>query len=675
MNKLIACILGVLFQLQATTCFTQTINSPSRAIDSLKNVLNRPVSDTDKVNTLNRLSVAFIDKNLGDSAMRYCLTAKTISENINYKRGLGSAYNLLANIYYYQGNYSKALENNLAALKIREASGDIKKTADSYNNIGNVYLNLLNINEALKFHFKALKIRETLKDSSGLSSSYNNIGNCYQKSANYTEALKFHLASLQLKKELNSKLEIARSLGNIGAVYSNSGDFTKALQYEFESLKLAEELDDKEGIEIALVNLGYIYYKMKDYPTAEKYALKAIELATEIGDTETIIEANLQLSTIYKKTGNFEKSLNYYTSYVNIRDSLYNAETINKTIQAQLQYEYDKTAAAAKLEREKIDAIAKVESNKQKIVLILISFVLILALIFAAFTYRNYLQKQKANKIILLQKVEVEKQKNTIEEKNKDITGSITYAKRIQEAILPSPETVKKEFPDSFVIYKPKDIISGDFYWVSDAVTKYEEKFSMVAVADCTGHGVPGALMSIIGNNFLRLCEREPSVNRPSEALDFINVGISRTLRQDYSKSTIHDGMDMVFVAIDYNKSVLHFAGAKNPIYIVRNGVLTEYKGDKHPIGAFVGEEMKKFTNHTIPVQKGDCVYLFTDGYADQSGGPKGKKFMYSKFKELLASNSQLPMEEQRNTLIKTFDDWMGNHEQVDDVCVVGFRI
>lgn len=675
MNKLFACILGVIFQLQATICFTQTLKSPSRAIDSLKNILQHPVSDTDKVNTLNRLCVAFFDKNLGDSAMPYCLTAKTISENINYKKGLGSAYNFLANIYYYKGNYSKALENNLAALKIREALGDKKKIADSYNNIGNVYLNMNNTDESLKFHFKALKIREFLKDSAGLSSSYNNIGNCFQKKQNYSQALKFHFAALKLKKEQNSPQEIARSLGNIGAVYSDSGNFQKALEYEFESLKLAEEFDDKEGLEIVLVNLGYIYYKMKDYPTSEKYGLKALKLATEIGDAETIVEANLQLSTLYKKIKNFEKSLNYYTSYINIRDSLFNAETINKTIQAQLQYEYDKAADAAKLEREKIDAIAKVESTKQKIVLGLVCFVLLLVIIFAIFTYRNYLQKQKANKIILLQKVEVEKQKSTIEEKNKDITGSITYAKRIQEAILPSIETVKKELPDSFVIYKPKDIIGGDFYWVSDAVTKYDEKFSMVAVADCTGHGVPGALMSIIGNNYLRLCEREPSVNRPSEALDFINIGISRTLRQEYSKSTIHDGMDMVFVAIDYNKSVLHFAGAKNPIYIVRSGVLTEYKGDKHPIGAFVGEEMKKFTNHTIPVEKGDCVYLFTDGYADQSGGPKGKKFMYSKFKEILASNSHLSMEEQKSLLINTFNDWMGDNEQVDDVCVVGLRI
>jgi serine phosphatase RsbU (regulator of sigma subunit) len=258
---------------------------------------------------------------------------------------------------------------------------------------------------------------------------------------------------------------------------------------------------------------------------------------------------------------------------------------------------------------------------------------------------------------------------------HKELTDSIKYAKRIQEAVLPSDEFIKSLFADSFVIHKPKEMLSGDFYWVSDAVTKYQEKFIMASVADCTGHGVPGALMSIIGNNYLRLCEREPTVNRPSEALDFINIGISRTLRQEYTKSTIQDGMDMVFVAIDYNTYLLHFAGAKNPIYIVRSGILKEYKGDRHPIGAFVGEEMKKFTNHSIPIQKGDCVYLFSDGYADQFGGSYGKKFMYNRFKNILAQNSHLTMAEQKEILVNTFKEWMGNNEQVDDVCVFGFRI
>mgnify|MGYP006175862515 FL=1 len=265
--------------------------------------------------------------------------------------------------------------------------------------------------------------------------------------------------------------------------------------------------------------------------------------------------------------------------------------------------------------------------------------------------------------------------KDILSEKNREITDSIRYAKRIQEAMLPSEELIKSLFPDSFLVYKPKDLLSGDFYWVSEVITNYKEKFVMASVADCTGHGVPGALMSIIGNNFLRICEHEPTVNRPSEALDFINAGISNTLRQEYSKSVIRDGMDMVFIAIDFAKMTLHFAGAKNPIYLIRNNELMEFKGDKHPIGAFVGEEMIKFTNHSIPVQTGDCLYLFTDGFPDQFGGSKGKKFMYKRFKELLFENNHLPMNKQQEILLDTFEEWKGSLEQVDDVCIMGIRL
>jgi len=268
-----------------------------------------------------------------------------------------------------------------------------------------------------------------------------------------------------------------------------------------------------------------------------------------------------------------------------------------------------------------------------------------------------------------------QKQKKIIEEKNKDITASISYAKRIQQAILPSIDSVQEKLPNSFVLYKPKDIIGGDFYWVSDALTKSNEKFILVAVGDCTGHGVPGALMSIIGNNYLRLCEQEASFNKPSEALDFINAGISHTLRQEHSKNTIQDGMDIAFIAIDYASNKLHFAGAKNPVYIIREGKLIEHKGDRYPIGSFVGEEIKKFTNHTITIQKGDCIYLFSDGYADQFGGSKDKKFTYHKFKTTLISNSHLPMKKQYEVLIDEFNKWKKNTEQTDDICIIGVKI
>jgi serine phosphatase RsbU (regulator of sigma subunit) len=661
-------LLVFLLQLIAYRSYTQ-----NREIDSLKNVLKTSREDTNKVNTLITLSKTAFYNDLYDTAYRYALVSKTIAQKINYQKGLAQAFNIIANICFYEGNYHKSLENNLESLKIREMLGDEKDIANSYNNIGNVYLRLKLYSEALKSHYKALEIRKKIKDSVNIGYSYNNIGNVYQQQKKFNEALKNHFAALQIKQKDNR--EILLSLNNIGIIYTEIGKYEAALKYHNDALKLAKEINSLENEEINLINLANTYLKLKKYKSAKAFALQGLKLAEGIGDAESIVDANMLLSIIYEQMGDFKKSLNYYHSYISIRDSIYNDENVKNAVQTQLQFDFEKKDMAAKKEQEEKELRAQAESKKQKWILFLVSCILILVIVFAVITYRGYLQKQKANKIILIQKHEVEKQRNETAEKNKDITSSIIYAQRIQQAILPAQDYIKKELPESFVMYKPKDIIGGDFYWISDALTKYDEKFIMVAVADCTGHGVPGALMSIIGNNYLRLCEREPTVNRPSEALDFINAGISRTLRQEYSKSSIQDGMDMVFVAIDYNKMMLHFAGAKNSIYIVREGLLTEYKGDRHPIGAFIGEGMKKFTNYTMPLQKGDSVYLFTDGFADQFGGPKGKKFRYEQFKKMLAANSLLTMEEQHQILVKTFDDWKGTNDQVDDVCVFGVRI
>lgn len=645
-----------------TCCTAQTA-----LVDSLKQrQIHR--TDTADVNTLTSISVAYLNLDETDSAFRYALLAKNLAAELDFRRGLAYAHSILANIYFYQGNYSASLANNLEALRIKEELNDRKGIANCYNNIGNVYLQLDNLEESRKNHSAALEIRKSMNDTVGLSYSYNNLGNVYRKSKMYDDALRSHFECLKIRKAHGDVGGMGTSYANIGIVYTDLGKYREAQHYLEDALHIHDSIDDKEGVEIAYVNLASVYLGLKAYDSAEMVGVRALKLATEIDDVETIMEASLVLSTICKRTGRFEEALQYYTAYVDMRDSIYNEEGIKDVVQTQMQYQFEK-------EQAENNAIVMAEKMKNRTILVFVSSFLFLSLVFGFIVYRNYRRKQKVNEIITRQKLEVEQQNRIIEEKNADITASIKYAKRIQEAILPSMSAVKEKFPDSFVLYRPKDIVAGDFYWVSDAVTKYQEKFVMAAVADCTGHGVPGALMSIIGNNFLRLCEVEPTVNRPSEALDFINAGISRTLRQEYNNSEIKDGMDMVFIAIDYHSHILHFAGAKNPIYIVRNGELTEYKGDRHPVGSYVGEAMKKFTNHSIPVQKGDCVYLFSDGYADQFGGPNGKKFMYSRFKELLAANSHLPMEQQQEVLVREFEAWIGSREQVDDVCVFGLKV
>jgi PAS domain S-box-containing protein len=279
---------------------------------------------------------------------------------------------------------------------------------------------------------------------------------------------------------------------------------------------------------------------------------------------------------------------------------------------------------------------------------------------------------------------EVQDQKAIIEQKNKDITDSITYAQRIQQAILPTPEDMQKVAGDHFVFYRPKDIVSGDFYWASETRTSEtpSRTLSIIAALDCTGHGVPGAFMSIVGHTILEQTLTMPQVNSPAAALDYLNHGVIKTLKQKATDDfSIKDGMDIALCAIDFSARTMEFSGANNPAYIIRNGELIAISGDKQPIGAYF-QELRPFTNHKFELQQGDCVYIFTDGIPDQFGGPRGKKFKYRQLQEILMANSTLPMAEQREALRTAIDEWIsypmpggGLHEQTDDMLIIGIRI
>jgi serine phosphatase RsbU (regulator of sigma subunit) len=265
---------------------------------------------------------------------------------------------------------------------------------------------------------------------------------------------------------------------------------------------------------------------------------------------------------------------------------------------------------------------------------------------------------------------QISRQKDEIEEQKKQIMDSIHYARRIQNAILPSDEFIKKVLPDSFVLYKPKDIVSGDFYWVSE-----KEGKAIFAVVDCTGHGVPGAFMSIVGSNNLNYAVNVVGARKPSDVLDALNQGVTNSLNQREASSSIKDGMDIALCTVDFKSKKMQFAGAYNPAYHVRNNVLTEISGDKFPIGAFLGEELKKFKNHELELQKDDTIYIFSDGYKDQFGGEQGKKFLAKRFRDLIIEISHKPMAEQKETLDKTIEFWMRDHSQVDDILVMGVKI
>jgi len=270
---------------------------------------------------------------------------------------------------------------------------------------------------------------------------------------------------------------------------------------------------------------------------------------------------------------------------------------------------------------------------------------------------------------VVRQKTEIENKNEELEILYKQVTDSIHYAKRIQDAILPTANTVKQLLPDAFILFKPKDIVSGDFYWI-------EKKDNLVyfAAVDCTGHGVPGAFMSLVGHNVLKDILKNTGAAKPAEILDRMREGIISSLRVDDSGKQAKDGMDMTLCAIDYTTMELQYAAAFNPLYIIRNGELTLYAANKFPIGSYIGERTN-FDNHTIKLQKGDQIFIFSDGYADQFGGPNGKKFMVGNFRKLLIQITDLPCSQQKEKLDETLLTWQGGQEQVDDVLVIGVKV
>lgn len=268
------------------------------------------------------------------------------------------------------------------------------------------------------------------------------------------------------------------------------------------------------------------------------------------------------------------------------------------------------------------------------------------------------------------QRDEIEKHRDQLAEQQKHIMDSINYAKRLQNAILPTDDYIKELFTDYFIVFHPKDVVSGDFYWFN--LLNGKRYFSAI---DCTGHGVPGAIVSMVGHNWLDYAVKDLKLERPVDILGALNVGVTSTFKETDEDGAVKDGMDIALCCVDYNTMKLQFAGAYNPALIVRNGELIQLKGDKCPIGAFSRRATVGYTHQEIDIFKGDMVYVFSDGYADQFGGDEGRKFLIANFKKLLIEVHTLPVDQQKEKLEQTFFDWMKYESQIDDILVVGIRI
>jgi len=426
-------------------CFSQ-----QNEIDSLLNIIKKDKEDTSKLHDLNNLAWEYDYISSYDSAMLYANSAMQLS-NVMLKAttdpavkktiqsGEAFTYNIIGLIYSDQGNYPEALKNHFASLRIRESLGSKIGEATSYNNIGNIYDAQGNYPDALKNYSACLKIMEAIDDKAGIASSYSNIGNVYAEQGNYSEALKNYFTCLRIKESLGDKAGQANPYNNIGNVYYFQSNYTEALKYFFVSLKIRESIGDKDGTADSYGNIGEVFFKQKKYKEAEDYLNKSKELSREIGYKENLRNAYNSLSELDSARGNFKDAYENYKQYILYRDSLINEDNTKKTVQLQMTYEFEKKEAAQKAETDKQSAVTAAENKRQKIVIWSVIAVLLLVIVFAGFIFR-------ALRITRKQKQIIEEQKKKVEEKQKEILDSIHYAKRIQNALLPTEKYIERTF-------------------------------------------------------------------------------------------------------------------------------------------------------------------------------------------------------------------------------------
>lgn len=680
-----------MFLISATSFSQNTI------IDSLlkevKRIQEHPEnfqSDTTLLNTLNRLSREMIDvgsytisDSISHEAIRQGDMMLKRNKGVNeysIRRNIANSLRNIGIVSEEQGNYPKALEKFFASLTLNEKIGYKRGIAGNLISIGIVYKRQNDPEKALRYYMEALRIVEEAGITNFKGLTLVNIGNIYADQKQFHKALEFYFKALVLNEKLGNTSSVSTNLGNIGIIYKDMGEYSKALEYYNKAIKIAEENGNKQEIGRHTGNIGSLYMQQKKFSEAEGYLKKALLIATEIGDLADAKEWHQNLSSLYESQEKWALSLEHHKKYIIARDSIYNGENTIRALRAQMNFDYEKRVTADSVknaENKKVEEAAKqalqAQLGQERTQRYSLYGGLFLVIVFAGFLFNRFKVTRAQNRLI-------EQQKQIVEKKNKEVIDSINYARRIQEAILKEEEHVTAHLPEHFVLFKPKDIVSGDFYWSQEKKQVVAENkvdtYWYLCVADCTGHGVPGAFMSMLGTAYLNEINTSESVLSPAEILDRLREKIVKELKQSGEMGESKDGMDISMMRYNIKTKEVLWAGANNPLWISRKRdgkqEMKKIKADKQPIGYTI--HPKPFTDHSIAIEKGDTIYLFSDGYADQFGGPNGKKFKYKQLEEQLIEMANGSMSAQKDLLIKVFEKWRGGLEQVDDVAMIGVR-
>ncbi len=602
--------------------------------------------------------------------------------------GIAASYSFLGLNYSYLGDYTKALDCIQKSIVLRQKINDKRGLANSFLSQYKILYVMKEWQRALESEFKSLALCSEIKDEQCVSGRYTNIGELYQKLGEYEKAIDYHFKALAISRRIGIRDREAQVLNNIAKTYLNLHQEKKSFLYIDSSLMIRKTINDLEGMAESYLTLANAHYQTGNYAKSIETARQSLAIAEHIKMSSIGQDLYQLLSNDYVKLNDYKNAFQNFNKYIVIRDSIYNIETSKELTKKQLNFEFSQQQKMQDLMQEKKNVVTDKEIQRQKYIrnglfIGLALVALILFLVFRAFNQKKrsneklnlintMLKEQKQQ--LQLQNTQIEYQHKLIEIKNKEITDSIFYAKNIQTSLIPTKQDFEKHFEESFILFKPKDIISGDFYWVSEKENKI-----IFVTADCTGHGVPGGFMSMLGISLLNEIINEYALTEPALVMSKLRKKVITSLKQKGVSGEHQDGMDLTLMVIDKKDSSMVYSSANHTFYLLRKNELgifelKQFKGDKQPVGIY-GDKLKPFSQTEVKLQKGDILYTFSDGFADQFGGPHGKKFKYKQLQQVLLNIAHIPLEEQSALLNKILVSWQGNMEQVDDIVVVGIKI
>ena len=698
------------------------------SVDSLRQIIDTSTNIEKKVDLYLELSEYFLlgDKNNDiaiDSAYYYALISKNKEKIALTSFYLGSTYNFHSdydtaisllniaieiftelndtlylaaswgekgNAFCYRAIYDKCLDCFLKSLEYTEDLDNNKYLGTVLNNIGNVYYYMENDLEALKYYEKAYKIFKKNDFYYGIALASNNIGSTYlDNKDNNDSALYYFKISEKYAKKIDYFEQLAETSANMAKLFHNANNYTKAKEYSLKSISLFKKIGSEFGLAKGYSAYSKLLFEENNFNLSKIYIDSCFITAQNVGATEYIKQSYFLKYQLDSVAGNDKSALSNYLKYTELKDSLKSQEVEKQIANLQSVYELDK--------KQKENLLLKIQKSEQEMIIqrqrlisifTFVALFLFLGLLIVLYFFfrtqkKNNEELKLKNEEISQQKEEIISQNEVLTDKNEEIlrqqailqkqrkntTESINYAKRIQHSSMPDLNFLKTLFSDSMLIYLPKSIISGDFYFYKEINAQRH----IIAIADCTGHGVPGALISILNISILKEILRETPKASAAQILERARELLKLALKQDSEKQLINDGMDIALIVFNPEEKTINYSGANRDLIYFNNSEMKIIKANKQPIAAYIKEI--KFDDNIIQTTQGDTFYLFSDGFPDQMSEHNYSKYLLKKFKTLLVENQNLTMNEQKELLLQELKKHKGNAQQTDDITILGFKI